>query len=560
MSGLSLGFQDPSQVHRHMGGVGLTPGTAPRPTSRHHLRFGRHMSIHTLNSSATDQPVQNSRRQANKERTETVSRLQRGILRMSLAHHGQNAELDRHLKELGGLLRSGRRDERLQDLIDEIVEIVVTLDQQRNPAEAHGDPVQDNDSSPLVHFLDHLTTPTDVQKEIDGVRDLIAAKQQTADIIAQAEKAAQAISNELEGSANDQDTIASTRDTLVALIEDIPISVECSIEAARLKHSILGASELNELRPCTTALADLIRAMRNELQSEIDNLSNFLRSTAQRLYEFESMMNSSRDLHTDSSKDAMQLSDTIGGDINELREDVLIADDLDQVKSMIDVKLTSMDKGLSTFVDTQQQRASEANQTIDNMVSKLKDLESEAEHLRDDLEKQQARVLIDPLTGVLNRSGYLETAGKQFARWKRYGGAISLAVIDLDLFKKINDRYGHAAGDKVLSTVATHLSDQIRESDILCRVGGEEFVLILPETTSEDGFDLLDKLRAHIEDCGFRYKETPVPVTLSAGVAQFRDSDRLDDVFERADQAMYQAKRKGRNQICSEADIELGAA
>ena len=479
---------------------------------------------------------------------------------MALAHYGQNAELDRHLKELGGLLRSGRRDERLQDLIDQIVEIVVTLDQQRKPAEAHGDPVQDNDSSPLVHFLDHLTTPTDVQKEIDGVRDLIAAKQQTADIIAQAEKAAQAISNELDLTAHDQDTIASTRDTLVALIEGIPVSVECSTEATRLKHSILAASDLSELKPCTTALADLIRAMGNELQNEIDNLSNFLRSTAQRLYEFEGMMNSSRDLHTDASNDALQLSDTVGVEINELRENVSIADDLDQVKSMIEVKLASMDKGLSTFVNAQQKRASEANQTIDNIVSKLKDLENEAEHLRDDLEEQQARVLIDPLTGVLNRSGYLETAAKQFARWKRYGGALSLAVIDLDLFKKINDQYGHAAGDKVLSTVATHLIDQIRDSDILCRVGGEEFVMVLPETTSEDALALLDKLRAHIEHCGFRHKETPVPVTLSGGVAQFRDSDRLDDVFERADQAMYQAKRKGRNQICSEADIELGAA
>ncbi len=519
------------------------------------------MSVHHVSSSAAAQHVHSPKGNSNKNRTtaETISRLQRGILRLSLPHHGQDANLDSHLKELGSLLRSGRRDERLQDLIDEIVEIVVALEAGQKPAEVRDDSTHDGGSAPLVHFLDHLTTPAGIQKEIDGIRELIATKQHTADIITQTERAARAISDELENQIHGHGAVEPTRDVLTELIERMPISSACSSEAAAVKHSILTVRAQTDFKPCIAALADLIRHMRDELQNEIDNMSNFLRNTAHRLNDFETVMRRSRDLHTGASDAALQLSETLCGEIQLMREDVFVATDVDGLKSAIDSKLETISEGLGTFVDSQQQRASEASQTINNMVTKLQDLESEAENLREDLEQTTARVLIDPLTGVLNRSGYIETIDKQFARWKRYGGALSLAVIDLDRFKSINDQYGHAAGDKVLATVASNLGDLIRDSDTLCRFGGEEFVLLVPEATADDAVMLVNKLRSHIESCGFRYKDTPVPVTISGGVAHFHVGDSIEDVFERADRAMYQAKHSGRNQICSEAELETTA-
>ena len=128
-------------------------------------------------------------------------------------------------------------------------------------------------------------------------------------------------------------------------------------------------------------------------------------------------------------------------------------------------------------------------------------------------------MLIDPLTGILNRSGYDENINKEYVRWKRYESNLSLAVLDLDLFKNINDAYGHAVGDKVLSTVARQLESQIRECDILCRYGGEEFVLVLPETGVTDAVVLLEKLRQYVAECRFHFHDTPVPVTMSCGVA-----------------------------------------
>ncbi|CAN0485821.1 unnamed protein product, partial [Phaeothamnion confervicola] len=195
------------------------------------------------------------------------------------------------------------------------------------------------------------------------------------------------------------------------------------------------------------------------------------------MQEFEQVMVRSRETYADCEADALQLSETICVGVREVRHSVGEAESLDELKALIEGKLEVIDNGLAQFVSTQTRRAAEAGDVIERMSHRLKDLEQQAMHLREDLEVQHARVLLDPLTGILNRAGYTEMATKHFARWKRYGGALSLGVIDLDLFKAINDHYGHAAGDKVLATVASKLKEVIRESDVLCRFGGEEFVL-----------------------------------------------------------------------------------
>ena len=163
--------------------------------------------------------------------------------------------------------------------------------------------------------------------------------------------------------------------------------------------------------------------------------------------------------------------------------------------------------------------------------------------------------MLDPLTGALNRLGYTESMGREYARWRRYGGQLSLAMCDLDLFKRINDDYGHAAGDKVLTSVAGLLRQQIRNCDLLCRLGGEEFAVILPETALEGARIAAEKLRANVAASKFRFKNSPVPVTISIGVAEFHAGDTIEDVFERADRALYMAKHQGRNRCQSERDL-----
>ena len=523
------------------------------------------MSVANLNGTITSPNAPAPRRDGMTDRavTETISRLQRGILRLALAYHGRSADLDRKLKELGGLLRAGRRDSELQRLIDETVTTIVALnlDPATGNAPAASDPVANNPvpAQPDLfhHFVEYLKLPPALALEIERVRKRIAAKSSAAEVLDQIEQAARAISEPLSQAADSKRTMDGARQALIDLVDRIPVSRTLAAEAAELRRNMEVIATPEDIRPCTTGLAQLVAKLREEMQGELDRLADFLRATVRRMQEFEQVMLRSREMHADCESDALQLSETICVGVREVRSGVSAAESLEELKGLIEDKLEVIDNGLTQFVFTQTRRAAEAGDVIERMTHRLKDLELQATHLREDLEVQHARVLLDPLTGILNRAGYTEMVTKHYARWKRYGGALSLAVIDLDLFKEINDSYGHAAGDKVLATVASKLKEMIRESDVLCRYGGEEFVLLLPETSTSDGRTMLEKLRSHIADCPFRYKDTPVRVTMSGGVAQFQGSDTIEAVFERADGAMYVAKQNGRNCVCTDLDPPL---
>ena len=518
------------------------------------------MSSVQLNGNVKSPKAPAAKRDALSDRTagETVARLQRGILRLALAYYGQNADLDHKLKELGGLVRSGRRESELQQLIDAIVSTIVGLGLQQVPQTAQSSATVEQPDL-LHHFFEHLTAPAAVLAQIAEVRKRIAARGETNGLLGEVEQAAATLSVQLALAPDGQRFAESFRLGLLDLLDRVPISRPLAPTATQLRRAIEAAATVEDVRPCLNILTDVVNKMRDELQGELVRLTEFLRATARRLVEFEQVITRSSELHAGTTTAALQLSDSIGISVRDLRAEVVAADDLDEVKVLVDSKLSTIDRGLAQFVAAQTSRASEAGEVIERMTHRLKDLEQQAAHLRDDLEVQHARVLIDPLTGVLNRAGYNETVIKLFARWKRYGGALTLAVIDLDLFKDINDRYGHAAGDRVLATVATKLKEVLRESDVLCRYGGEEFVLLLPETTVTDAQALLEKLRLHIEHCPFRHKDTPVRVTMSCGVAQFHASDTVEPVFERADEAMYRAKSSGRNCVRTERDAPAPA-
>ncbi len=135
------------------------------------------------------------------------------------------------------------------------------------------------------------------------------------------------------------------------------------------------------------------------------------------------------------------------------------------------------------------------------------------------------------------------------ARWKRYGGELLLAVLDIDHFKRINDGYGHLAGDKVLKIIAGELAKRLRKTDFIARFGGEEFVLLIPSTPLEGGHQLLQTLLDGVEQCPFHFRGERVTITLSAGLTAFAGGEDSDKVFERADQALYRAKSGGRNRV-----------
>jgi diguanylate cyclase (GGDEF)-like protein len=155
----------------------------------------------------------------------------------------------------------------------------------------------------------------------------------------------------------------------------------------------------------------------------------------------------------------------------------------------------------------------------------------------------------DTLTGLLNRRVFFEQLGVEFGRSLRYRHPMSVIMVDLDHFKDVNDRSGHPFGDLVLSVTAQTLRSNVRESDLVARYGGEEFVLLLPETGSDEALIVAEKLRAAVERQQHSDAATETHITISLGVATAPDCRPGDaeDLVRLADEALYEAKRAGRN-------------
>jgi diguanylate cyclase (GGDEF)-like protein/PAS domain S-box-containing protein len=157
---------------------------------------------------------------------------------------------------------------------------------------------------------------------------------------------------------------------------------------------------------------------------------------------------------------------------------------------------------------------------------------------------------LDEVTGILNRRRLFQLGRREMELSRRYGTSLAAILLDIDLFKKINDTYGHTAGDRVLSGIASTISHNIREIDLFGRYGGEEFVILLPSTGAEAAREVAERVRELVAGLRFDTERGPLEVTISLGVAMLTsDVPSLATLIDRADQAMYSAKQAGRNRV-----------
>ncbi|WP_444550898.1 GGDEF domain-containing protein [Candidatus Magnetomonas plexicatena] len=157
----------------------------------------------------------------------------------------------------------------------------------------------------------------------------------------------------------------------------------------------------------------------------------------------------------------------------------------------------------------------------------------------------------DPLTGINNRGYFMELLTTEFERARRYGHTFSVMMTDLDNFKSVNDTRGHGAGDEALRTMARVVQmSGLRANDFWGRIGGEEFAIVLPETVIADAVAVAERIRITLSETPVRYENEEFFITVSIGVSQNRTGDVQATLLSRADEAMYQAKRTGRNRVC----------
>lgn len=180
----------------------------------------------------------------------------------------------------------------------------------------------------------------------------------------------------------------------------------------------------------------------------------------------------------------------------------------------------------------------DANKT--DVIKKINFMYSQTKHMS----------VTDPLTGLFNRRHFESCLDREFSRSKRYKNDLSFAIIDIDFFKQVNDTYGHSCGDYILKEAAYLISNNFRLSDMVFRYGGEEFVVILTETSLKNSLIPLERLRKALENSDFRFNDNKIKISVSIGASSLNDETSTPwQMFDNADKALYEAKENGRNQI-----------
>ncbi len=334
--------------------------------------------------------------------------------------------------------------------------------------------------------------------------------------------------------------------TLLGLLNDLALPERHRPQAESMRQRLEHGLNWYELLPVLDDLAVLMLAITDSGQHEFEA---YLKQLNERLESFQSHLQEASEGHADNQSAERDLNSQLREQVDGLHSSVQGAADLDSLKHVLEGRL----EGLLGVMDEHQQQRDKREEEMANRLKGLSErvahMEQEAQGYREHLEEQRQKALVDPLTGLPNRAAWSERLELEVAEWEEKGGQLLMAILDLDHFKRINDSYGHLAGDKVLKIVANELRKRLRPRDFIARFGGEEFVLLVPQTTVAGGLQLAESLRAAVEACPFHFKGERVTITLSVGITEFRDGERSDTVLKRADEALYRAKHLGRNRL-----------
>jgi diguanylate cyclase len=354
-----------------------------------------------------------------------------------------------------------------------------------------------------------------------------------------------------------ESTTDSNIENLLTLLDWVTIPGKSQTKLDTLKQQLEQRDEGADTGNLIRRIALTISNAYMEIQSELNETESFLKKVTSQLNEITLQIVDIQSLENESFSNSSSLNSEMEKQIKLIQSGVNEADSIEEIKNTINTRIEVLQNNMDHFINVEQTRMKKSDSQHKDLVERLSNMEGETETLRKCIEEERNKAYNDALTGIPNRMAFDERMNDEFQRWKRYNNKLTLCLVDIDKFKGVNDTYGHKAGDIVLRTVAKKCASKIRINDCFCRYGGEEFALILPETDLSSSLSVAETLRESIEKCSFQYAEQSVGITISCGLAQIRNKDTLDKLFQRADQALYKAKETGRNRCVSEDELHL---
>ena len=344
-----------------------------------------------------------------------------------------------------------------------------------------------------------------------------------------------------------QDELQQLTSPLLKLFIQLELSPEQDEHLAQMHRR---STELKDLDDLSLFLEDVCQLILSSIASCTSQFESFLIQLRQRLDIVNKCIVSNSETNDAISKVSETFSQCMTDQVSDIKNSFEDAENIIELENLVSKSLESITDGITLFDSGRKSLEEQSARTIADLQHELKQTRSETDYLKENLQQQRNKALTDPLTQLPNRHAYNERLHLEYNRWRRYKKPLSLVIGDIDLFKSINDTHGHIVGDTALKQTAKIIQNSIRGTDFAARFGGEEFVILMPETTLTDATKAINKMRTLIQENVIHEGTADFKLTMSFGVANFEEGDTFKNVLERADKALYRAKSKGRNQVC----------
>jgi len=500
------------------------------------------------------------------ERAEIEKLLCRTIIRLTLAASGLDPNLDPNLKKIRNAIRDGvnpalksnldalsdslmHAEEKQAGEMDEVAEPVADLFQRLlSRIRLVGKP-----AAQLSKLVEQLKAdPANASDaQLDEVLALIAPKPVVvADSQAKPGLFGRLFGGESGAKVAAVSSAADPNQVLLGLLEKLNWPGHLAGDMAGLMVCLGKGADAEAWIPVLDDLGKLVTTALGEIQTEMRATENFLSELTLRLQELDQHMAGTQSDHASSSENSQALNTAVRGEMGHIQQSLSIATDLENLKSDIARRMDTIQRHVDAHLEAEEMRRKSASVKEQALRKRLHMLENETTSLHSKMLSAKSKALEDPVTGLPNRIAYEDRLAVEVARWKRTKNPLAILVWDVDDFKQINDRFGHQAGDKALGVIGRILSERPRELDFVGRYGGEEFVMLLVDSSLENAKKLADEIRESIANSGFHSSaKEKISITISCGISEFREDDTAGDVFARADEAMYRAKHEGKNRV-----------
>jgi diguanylate cyclase len=417
--------------------------------------------------------------------------LRRLVLRLAALARGQSAEADRLLDHLGDGLSLASDSDALDTLLDALAEVVTSLE----PSQAPAPPATTESDSPAA--------AADVgQAATEALRQVLLR---------------------------------------ILLMPALAGRVD------ELHAALARARDTDAISLAAHGLADLVNLQRESLRHDITQLQDLLADVSGRLGDMTRYLVAETDNIAAGDEQGRDLDATVREEMRLLVEQTQDATDLDALQAQVNARLSLIDEHFRAFRAREDERLASYRDRAERMRDRVEELETQATSLQDSLRREHELALTDPLTGLPNRLSYERRMAEIEHDVRERGGVACVGAFDIDHFKVINDSFGHAAGDAVLRIVGQTLTRELPEPAFVARYGGEEFVVVFAGISADEAIAAAQTLCETVAALAFHASQKPVTVTMSGGITRFLSNDTAATVFDRADRALYAAKRAGRN-------------